>query len=252
MKDEVRILTIDIETIPATGYFFELFNQNISLPQVTSPSRVGCFAAKWYGQKGIEFYSEHHDGRKKMIKEAHRLLSEADIVVHYNGVSFDIPHLNREFWLNGMSPPIPFKNVDLYRTVRRQFNFLSNKLAFVSEQAGIGEKVANEGMPLWIKCDAGDPSAWKKMRQYNIGDVRLTEQLYEKLLLTGWIVNHPNVATIANRPKACPHCKSEKGMISRGPDNRGVTRRLRFQCKNCHSYVSGRKIERLETNYVVA
>ena len=69
-----------------------------------------------------------------MLEGIHKLLDEADAVIHYNGKRFDIPSLNKEFLLNGMFPPAPFKEIDLLTVARGRFRFVSNKLDYVAQQ----------------------------------------------------------------------------------------------------------------------
>jgi len=45
----------------------------------------------------------------------------------------------------------------------------------------VGAKVKHSGFELWIKCMAGDAKAWKEMKEYQIQDVNLLIDLYEKL-----------------------------------------------------------------------
>ena len=162
-----RILITDIETSPNLAHVWGLWQQNVSLSQLMDTTSMISFAAKWYGERNVEFYSDHHDGHAKMVKQAHRLLDEADIVVTYNGVTFDIKHFQREFILAGMNPPSPFRNVDLLKVVKSQFRFPSNKLQHVSDQLGIGQKTPHTGHELWVKCMAGDVKAWALMKKYN-------------------------------------------------------------------------------------
>lgn len=187
----IRVLTLDIETRPNLGYVWSLWKQNVSLSQLHERGAVMCWVAKWYGSKDVLFMSDHHDGHEAMIRGMWDLLNEADIVVSYNGIGFDLPHLNREFALLGLTPPAPYKQVDLIRTVRKQFNFVSNKLDNVAQELGIGGKVHHSGFDLWLQCMAGDEKAWATMKRYNIQDVKLTEKLYDRI--RPWITNHPHV-----------------------------------------------------------
>lgn len=180
-----RILTVDIETSPALVYAYGLFDQNISISQIVEPSRMLCFAAKWHDARRVEFYSEYHDGREAMVREAWRLLDEADIVIGYNHVRFDIPHLNREFLLAGLGPPSPWFDVDLLSVNRRRFKFMSNKLGYVTDAVGLPTKLDTGGQSLWNDVLQGDARAWAKFRRYNMTDVKITEQLYD--FLRPWI-----------------------------------------------------------------
>jgi len=92
---EPKVLTIDIETAPNIVKAWGLWQQNIATSQIIEAGRVICFAAKWHDKKKVEFYGENGVGHEQMVKEAWRLLDEADIVVGYNSPGFDIKHLNR-------------------------------------------------------------------------------------------------------------------------------------------------------------
>jgi predicted nucleic acid-binding Zn ribbon protein len=177
-----RILIIDIEVAPALAEVWGLWDQRIGLNQIMRDPYMLCFAAKWYGDPRLMYFSTHHDGREAMVTAARDLMTEADVLVHYNGAQYDVPHLKREIALAGLTPPSPFKQIDLYRVAKREFRWISNKLQYVSTQLGLGGKAETGGHELWTQCVAGDPSAWSTMRKYNKQDVVLTEQVYSKLL----------------------------------------------------------------------
>lgn len=204
-KKAPKILTLDIETSPHLVWSFDLWNANITPDKIVQPSRVLCFAAKWHGTKTVEFHAEWEEGgRDAMVAALWRLLNEADIVVHYNGARFDIPHIQRELHLAGLTPPSPFQQVDLLRVHRSQFKFASNRLGYVSEQIGIGTKLETGGWSLWQGVLSGDPAAQAKFKRYNIQDVRLTEQLLDAL--GPWIKNFPHVGMWTENASACYRC----------------------------------------------
>jgi hypothetical protein len=187
LSKKPKILCVDIETSPAVVFSWGLFGQDHSINQIIEPSRVLCFAAKWLDKKQVEFYSEFHSSHDDMIKQAWRLLNEADIITSYNGMSFDWKHLNREFLLAGLGPVSPFVDIDLLRINRANFKFLSNKLGYVTQAVGLPTKLETGGMELWKQVLANDPAAWAKFRRYNIRDVVVTERLYVLLSQGGWI-----------------------------------------------------------------
>lgn len=223
-----RILTLDIETSPNLAHVWGIWNQNVAINQIMESGEVICFAAKWYGRPAVEFYSTHHDGKQQMLDHAHRLLSEADVVVHYNGRGFDMPLLRGEFVQAGMAPPAPWQDVDLLLVVKRQFRFVSNKLDFVARQLGLGGKVSHTGHQLWVDCMAGDERAWRLMRKYNRQDVRLTEQLYERLL--PWITDHPSLAVLTGSEVPVCQCGSTD-VQRRGWSHTRQGRYRRYQCQ---------------------
>ena len=200
---EPRVLTVDIETSPALAYVWGLFDQNISISQIVEPTRMLCFAAKWLGEKKARFYSEHHDGKNAMVAAAWDLLNEADVVVGYNHVRFDIPHMNREFLLAGLVPPSPVQHIDLLQVMRRNFKLMSNKLGYVTSAVGLETKLETGGQELWNSVLAGDAKAWAKFRGYNIQDVVITEQLFR--LLQPWVKN-PHVGLWSGSMSSCWSC----------------------------------------------
>lgn len=235
----MKLLTIDIETRPALGYFWALRDQTIPPAMVVEPVEMICFAAKWLDRRKVHFRSVHHDGQEAMLAEVYDLLDEADAVIHYNGTSFDVPHINRELKQAGYTgPPSPFDQIDLYRTVRSKFRFLSNKLDSVARDLDIGAKVAHEGFGLWKRCMAGDDLAWAKMRKYNIGDVKLTEELY--LEIRPWISPHPAVSLDGT---CCPRCGSDD-LQKRGVRRTTQAAFQRYQCRGCGGF--SRSTKRLE------
>lgn len=244
-----KILAIDIETAPHTAYVFGLFKQNIAINQIRETGRTLCFAWKWLRggeDKAIGYVSEL-DGREAMLKKAHELLDEADIVVTYNGKKFDVPTLNKEFLESAIGPPSPYKQVDLYTVARSQFRFASNKMDHLAKQLGIKTKVRHSGFGLWVRCMEGDKKAWEKMKRYNKRDVLILDKLYDRLL--PWIKSHPNVTLytqpigsvlptpVVNRPHgyACPQCGSHK-VQRRGTAYARTQTYARYYCTSCTSW----------------
>lgn len=236
VKNPLKILYLDIETSPHMGSFWNLFPKYIPINQMQEPTRMLCWAAKWEGDKHVTFRKEGDDG---FIGRLHELLDEADAVVHYNGKNFDIKHINREFAVNGLSPPSPYGQVDLLTTVRSSFKLASNKLDYVCRYFGLGKKVEHAGIELWYDCMEGREDAWKKMEKYNRRDVVLLPKLYT--FLRPWIKTHPNagLASTASRP-VCSTCSSTS-VQSRGEYKTKTAVYHRWQCTNCKTWLRSRK-----------
>lgn len=225
----MKILALDIETRPALVYTWTLWQPTIGVDQIVDPGGTFSFAAKWIGGKKTEFRSDFHDGHEEMIRRVWDLLNEADAVLHFNGKSFDVPHLQREFVELGLKPPAPFAQIDLLDCVKKQFRFLSNKLKHVAPQLGLDGKVEHEGFALWTRCLAQDEAAWRRMRKYNIRDVTLLEDAYE--ILRPWVKSHPSYGALRGED-VCPKCGSEK-LEGRGFSVLSSGRYRRFHCLDC-------------------
>ena len=239
----MKILLVDIETSPNTAYVWGIWNENIPLARLIDTSQVMCWSAKWLGEKEVFFDSFHNT--KRMLKRIHKLLDEADAVVTFNGDKFDIPVLNKEFLLHKLPPPAPYKSIDLYRTVKSRFRFVSNKLDFISKQLGLGEKEPTE-FQLWVDCMAKKPGAWKRMKSYNQNDVTLLEQNYRRIL--PWIKGHANHSVFEGK-LVCPTCGSPHYQ-RRGYQYTRAGKYAKFQCTGCGSWFRSNKTEAAKEKYL--
>jgi hypothetical protein len=239
MSSPPRLLLLDIETSPSVVYTFDMWQANISADKVIEPSRMMCWAAKWYGEDEVFFRSTYHDGRDEMVAEIYRLMSEADALIHYNGKGFDVPHLHREFLLAGLTAPSPSKQIDLYLAIKKVFKFTHNGLGYVCQQLGLDSKLQHSGFDLWVKCLHDDPDAWAAMREYNIQDVQIMEPLYNRL--QSWIPSHPSYAAMMGED-VCPACGSAD-LQRRGTTSTATGRFQRLRCTSCGRWSRSSKRE---------
>lgn len=197
-----KVLTLDIETAPAQAFVWSLKPDYISPNQIIEPSRVLCFAAKWQHEKRVQFFDER-DGKEAMVDAAWQLLDQADVVVGYNHVRFDIPHLHREMVELGYSPPSPWIDVDLLTEVRKHFRFMSNKLGAVLDSLGLDAKEDPGGFDTWKGVLAGDAKAWDRMAHYCKADVQVTENLLT--FLQPWL-RLPHAGLFSGDLSGCYSC----------------------------------------------
>lgn len=238
MTVDLKMLGLDIETAPALVYSFSAFKTNIGYNQVVEPPRIIAFSAQWKGSKSVIFYSEYHHSRQEMLDALHALLDEADVVVTFNGDSFDLPWIDGEFIAEHMRPPSPVMKIDLYKVVKKHSRWLHKKLAVVADRLIGDQKVPHQGFGLWMDCLRGDEEtkrkAWTLMRKYAKKDTALLWPLYDELL--PWIKQpHP----VSSHPGLlCRNCSSGN-LQSRGTSKtlNGVYPRL--QCQDCGKWQRG-------------
>lgn len=246
-QPQAKILTIDIESSPNLAHVWGLWKQNIPINMIETPGEVMCFAAKWYGHPDVLFYSTYHDGKDAMINAAWDLLNEADIVVHYNGKRYDVPHLNREFWLCGLTPPSPFVQIDLLGEVKRNFNFPSNKLDYIVQQLNIGAKTPHAGFQMWWDCMYGDDDAkakaWTNFREYNINDTVIEEELYDRIM--PWIKSHPVVFNIIEDTDLICVKDGSDNLVKTGKTRIGMFEYDKYMCGDCGSWYRNREATRV-------
>lgn len=238
---DMKILTLDIETSPIDAYTWGLWQQNVGLAQIKAPTRMLSWAAKWYGEDEVLWASEYDHGTEDMVHAIYEEVDTADVIVGYNSKKFDMKHLNREFILQGLAPPLAYKDVDLLTAVKANFSFPSNKLDYVAGELLGRHKLSHAGFQLWVDCMNGDEAAWEKMIDYNIEDVLITEELYTKI--RGWIKGHPNHGLYVEDQEnpVCRNCGGTHVVTfdSWAPTN--VMAYQRYKCMDCGANLRGRQ-----------
>lgn len=224
-----KILILDIETKPMKAYIWGPKVDWVSADKIIDHGGLLCFAAKWLGSDEVIFSRSNN-----IVREIHALLSEADVVVTYNGDRFDIKKLNNEFLLAGLGPPRPFKSIDLIKVNRTKFDLPYKSLDYLANRTGLGHKEKHQGFDLWVDCERGVPEAWEVMEAYNKKDVILTESLYVKLL--PWLGVSPHIGMLVGRPDACPYCGTDSLILQDESAWTFVQRYQLFKCETCEGW----------------
>lgn len=243
-----KTLIWDCELKPNVVSAWSLFKPTIGINQIIEPAGIICFAWQWLGEDKTRFSSEWDaTGHSGMIAKLHSLFDEADVIAGYNSTGFDNKHANAEFLVAGLTPPSPYKQVDLYREVRKNFNLPSRKLDYICTRLGLGSKVAHSGMGLWNEVVR--PSSVKsgkaaraKMREYCMGDVDLTVDLYR--ILEPWLMPGINAGLFTDEDEpVCTNCGS-KELQRRGWAYTTHLRYRRFQCQSCFRWLKSKTAEK--------
>lgn len=238
-----RILYLDIETAPTVADVWSLRDLSVGINQIKVHPRVIGIGYMWAGEKRPKFISEYHQSHDEMVERARALLDEADAMCGYNSQGFDAKHLNAELVEAGLTPPSPYKHLDLYRVVRANFRWPSYKLQYVSQRLDLGSKIATGGHGLWTDCLGDDEErkrkAWNLMRRYCIQDVALLPVLHERLL--PWLGNGFNPALYsATDELACQKCGGAD-LEARGTAYTAQRAYPQFRCRSCGGWTRDSK-----------
>ena len=262
---QAKLLTLDIENMANLLWSWQNKNYQsgwraIAVEQPWYPLGVGL---KWYGKKGYYLGLEDYRGYKPLIKrykdgsfkitppnlrpmlqDVWNHLDEADVVIGWNSDSFDIKKLNDYFLREGFPPYSPIISVDVMKKKKQVAASDSNKLDDTGEQWNTGRKLEHEGWPLWMACAEGDKKALKKMADYCIQDIKLTEDNYDYML--PWMKTHPAMNVYEGRPEACPKCGADGTMI-KGASYRTTSSNMYqyYRCKNCQGMAKSRIPDKL-------
>ncbi|MBT6045373.1 MAG: RNase H superfamily protein [Candidatus Scalindua sp.] len=210
-SEGAKVLFFDIETAPMEVYTWHLYPKMIHIGQIIKDWNIICWRAKWLGDDTILGSSqtpseaiERDDER--VVRDLYALLNEADIVIAHNLVDFDKKKANTKFLQYNLPPSAPYQVIDTLREARKNFKFSSNKLDYLCQELGFGNKI-NTGFDLWKKCLAGDSEALNDMYVYCGRDIEMLEELYLKL--RPFIKSHPNMALyLDDREGKCSNCGS--------------------------------------------
>jgi hypothetical protein len=183
-----KVLLFDIETSMIKAYTWGLWQQNISIDAIIDDWYVICWSAQWLHEDKMMNASVHTAGnfKKKLRKnEAHlvlslwKLLDEADIVIAYNGKKFDKKKMNTKFLEYGLPEPSPYKIIDPYITVKRNFALTSNKMDFVARyMQDIDEGKTSTNLKLWIRSMEDDVDALQEMQDYCDQDIVVLREVH--------------------------------------------------------------------------
>lgn len=231
--EQPKILVFDIETAPMTAYIWDTGNQYVSHENIVKDRSLISWSAKWLC--GDEIISERvtvEEARERdderLIKPLWRLIDECEVALGHNMKSFDKKVFNSRAIVNGLDQPSPYKVIDTYRQARRNFDFASNSLDYLTNLLCDDDKL-DTSMELWRRCLEGDSSALEEMETYNRHDVRVNEDLHFKI--RGWYTSGVNLGLyyddIGDR---CPRCGSKD---LREGNNHYYTATGKYKTKRC-------------------
>jgi hypothetical protein len=218
---EPRVLSFDIESAGINALRSDL-------------GFVILFGWKWlHEQKAhvIKLDQKHLDAfdDSELLKEASRLLEQADVCIGHFASIFDRRFINGRLLINHL-PPVPDTKLrDTCLLARKIANFSSNRLKNLAKVLNLShQKMENNWPTAWFEVLKGNMTALNKMGEYCKGDVIAVEELY--LRLRPFDTSHPRLYTRAK----CGSCGGE--VQYRGTYTAGRCRYRRFQCNGCGAW----------------
>lgn len=244
-----KTLIWDIETTTIVTHNYSMFESNAM--HIHRDWYVLSVSWKWLGQKKVHVktlidfpnFKKDITDDSALVKLAHELHEEADIIIAHNGVRFDTKKMNARFAFYDL-PPVPvYKQIDTLQAAKKSFKFTSNRLDYLAKHLGYEGKMETP-KSLWLRCEEGEEKAFKIMAQYNKKDVEILEFVYLKL--RPWMTNHPHMGTMEGRPDFCEVCggaqmhqHTKKTYAKRGW-------KYQYKCYNCGHYQLGTKLHKFE------
>ncbi len=196
---------------------------------------VIVFGYKWLGAKQahaitIDRASLRRFDDRKLLVEACKLLSEADIVVGHFASVFDRRFIQGRLLINSLPPIPPTKMRDTCMMARSIANYSSNRLKHLAKILKLDHQKLENGWPdNWFRVMQGDTAALKALTTYCKGDVLALEALYLKLRP----FDNPHPRLVADRSK-CGICGGN--VEYRGYAYLNENKYRRFVCRSCKKW----------------
>jgi len=232
LDDKARILFYDIETTDLDADFGNMVS----------------FGYKWAGEKKAHVISildtnkicddcGHVDavGDKPLVREAAKILSEADVWVTWYGKGFDEKFVTTRIMDAGLRPLPPVPHIDLYFTAKHKLKLSSNRLASVQDFLRLPTSKTPITKREWRKAQAGHVPSIRYINDHCLKDVMVLEEAYEKL--KPLIRQHPRVGAHG----ACDVCGSTRlhsrgSVVRRDRALRKPVTYNRVQCQECGAW----------------
>lgn len=229
-----KILIYDLETSPIETRRWSVWYKGAL--EITKDMEITSIAYKWHGEKKIHVlarcdFKDKTD--KTLTKKLFKLIDEADAVMGHNAGRFDNKVSQTRFLFHKLGRPSPYYTIDTLKIAKKHFALTRNNLDEIARFLGVTRKLSVGAKDLWKACEEGDKKAWKLLKDYNVNDVLVLYEVFEKLEAWSDIPSEFK-ATNADKPRVCTSLNCDSTEFR----NKGYTYTLkgvykRFVCKKC-------------------
>lgn len=234
-------LFYDIETTYNIISSFQVGrNLFINPSSIIDERKIICVSYKWEGDNKVHTieWDFTDDGiikgcDKNLVEQFLPILEEADELIGHNVDNYDTKFVLSRAIKHGFHTFPKFTSVDTLKVARKHFRFNSNKLDYIAEYLGLGNKLNHRGQALWDDIILkGCEDSMKEMVEYCEKDVTLTEEVFNKLKPYTEHKTHFGVVNGSSKC-SCPECSSEEVVnIKTTFSKTGYIKRL-MNCKEC-------------------
>jgi uncharacterized protein YprB with RNaseH-like and TPR domain len=237
LQTKRRRLYFDIETSPNVGLFWQAgYKQKIDYSNIIKERAIICICYKWEDEKEVyEVHWDRNQDDKKLLTEFIKVANQADELIGHNGDKFDLPWIRTRCLLHEIEMFPNYTTVDTLKIARNKFRFNSNRLNYIAQYLGIGQKIKTE-FNLWKDIVLNkDADAMDKMIKYCKKDVVLLEKVHKYLSKHVYNKTHFGVIFGSDRG-SCPECGSDQLTIAKRRVTATGLKKIQFKCKVCGKY----------------
>jgi len=239
MTTKRKRLYFDIETSPNIGFFWQSgFKLNIGPQNIIKERAIICICYKWEDEK--ETHSFNWDAKqcdKKMLQDFIKVLNTADETIGHNGDKFDLAWVRTRCLFHGIDMFPNYTTIDTLKVARSKFKFNSNKLNYIAQFLGIGQKIKTD-YDLWKDIVLKkDKKAMDNMVKYCKMDVILLEKVHKAL--SNHIPAKTHFGVIFGEGRgSCPECGSDDLIKNNKVVTASGLTRIQYKCKTCNKFHS--------------
>ena len=238
-KTKRKRLFFDIEVSANIGLFWQSgYKLNIGPENIIKERAIICICYKWEDDKTV--HSLHWDSKqddKKLLQQFIKVINESDEAVGHNGDRFDLSWIRTRCLFHKIDMFPNYVTIDTLKIARQKFRFNSNKLNYIADFLGIGEKIKTD-FGLWKNIMLNkDPKAMADMIKYCQKDVVLLEKVYKELARHTVAKTHYGVIFGGDRG-SCQECGSDSLKIHSRKILASGIKKVQYQCTTCGKHTT--------------
>lgn len=226
-------VSANLALIWQTGY-----KLNIGPDSIIKERAIICICYKWEDSKDIHSLQwDHKQNDKRMLEAFIKVINEADEAIGHNGDRFDLAWIRTRCLFHGIDMFPKYTTIDTLKIARQKFKFNSNKLNYIADFLGIGEKIKTD-YSLWKNIMLHkDPKAMSDMIKYCKKDVSLLEKVYKEL--AKHIEGRTHYGVIFGQDRGnCQECGSDDLRVHRRKVAASGLRKIQLQCATCGKHTT--------------
>jgi predicted PolB exonuclease-like 3'-5' exonuclease len=237
-KTKKKRLFFDIETSPNIGFFWSAgYKLNVPYDNIIKERAIICICYKWEGEDKVYSLQWDKDQNDKIMLEQFIIVAnEAHELVGHNGDRYDLPWIRTRCLFHGIPCFPTYTTIDTLKQSRSKFRFNSNRLDYIAQFLGVGEKSETGGFDLWKDIVLNNSkTAMKTMIEYCKNDVVILEKVFQHI--KNYVPHKTHFGALETGEKTCcPECGSDNLRHSQTRYTAAGTPRVQVQCNDCHKY----------------
>ena len=246
----VKILIYDIEVAPLLSWNWGRFKQNaIKVERECTLLSYAYMTITLDGTNSIldgdisqiecVTLEDCNYSEAELIKGLWKLFVESQVIVGFNSKRYVDKQVFKWFMKYNLKPPVPIKELDLFREWKKIATLSSNGLDSLNDYLNGTTKTDITVKDLWYDCLIGrNEESFKLLKKYNKQDIVLTYTLYKRIL--PFLKDNVNYSLLLQHPLACPRCGHINDFEEADYFYTNVGRYNQYKCNKCNSYLHGR------------